>query len=149
MEKITVFEIDEINNSIIYEKKNIFVLFGNQKIMNDIWDYFQHIGAVELEESRILQGPINCYLDEDDFYKKAYAKFLVVRDFVDFKNLSGKKIKAIVSGDYFNVGQVIWKKMFIERPPSKKLIIFAGETIPDDTILSQGALAARTKIYHL
>lgn len=144
--------MEEITKSIVYEKqKSIFVLFGDREKLNDIWDYFQNIGAAELEVFRILQGFINVYLDTDDFYKKAYSKFLIIREFDDFEKLSSEKLKEIVSGEYFQVGKLLYQEcVLVDNPSKKKLIIFAGETIPNDTILeNQSALETRTKIYHL
>jgi len=144
--------MEKIINSIVYDEKSIFILYGNNNKLYDIWNYFLQIGAVILDESRILQGrPRYGYSNKDNFYKTAYSKFLVLNDFNNFKMLSPSKLKEIVSGNDFQIGKIFMQEsILVEHPSKKKLIIFAGETIPNETIFdTEKDLEALTQIYHL
>lgn len=141
-----------VKDSIVYEEtKSIFVIFGDSTTLYDIWDYFQHIGAIELDQSSILQRPRIGYNTADDFYIKAYANFLVVGDFSNFEILSSHKLKEMVSGEMFMVGKIYMQEtIFIKNPSKKKLIIFADKNIPGETILTtQPGLEARTQFFYL
>jgi len=138
--------MQEIVNDIIFEeKKSIFVLFGNRNVLADVLDYFQRVGAVWLSDEHLVKRM--AWPNEDVFYKRAYAKFLTVTDFDRFDLIKPSILKEIVAGETFMVGKFLAREyVFLKRVSSKKLLIFAGEVLPKETVFdTDKALGARMK----
>lgn len=139
---------DEI---VFHQGKSIFILFGCEIVMKDIKEYFGLVGAQELPRSFLVSPHV--YKNVEDFYKKAFATFLVVDDLSksDLAILPkhGGNLKSIVSGELFQLGHVLHKgHILIKSPPPKKLIIFVNkEKLPD--IVFDPGLEARIQFLHL
>lgn len=141
--------MDTFNSIILDVEKSIFVISGDRESFNEIAKLFKRIGSVNISKEHLCGNPP--YANKEEFLKLAYSKFLNTTITTnDFDELKGSNIKEIVSGDYFHLGETVKDELFDAVPPSKKLIIFLEEIMPNGTIFDrEKGLGVRTRFVHV
>lgn len=128
--------MDTFNSIILDDERSIFVISGDRESSNEIANLFKRIGSANISKEHLRGNPP--YANKEEFLKLAYSKFLDTTITTnDFDKLEGSNLKEIVSGDYFHLGETVKDELFDAVPSSKKLIIFVGETVPNETIFDR------------